>query len=76
MSLYHFDVRYDGGAWEEDDVGVELADREEARQQALVLAFSLAKERPPVEEIAVRVRDGEPEPVLVVRVSTAVEQRG
>jgi hypothetical protein len=76
MSLYHFDVRYDGRAWEDDDVGCECADGEEARTQALGLAFSLAKEHPPATEIAIRVRDGEPEPILMVRVSTEIEHRG
>ena len=72
---FWFDVRYDDDAWSEDDEGTELRDPEEARRSALDLALSLAKADAPIHELTVRVRDGEPAPVLLVRLLTEVETR-
>jgi len=72
---FWFAVRYDDDAWSEDDEGTELPDLEEARRSALDLALSLAKADAPTHELTVRVRDGDPAPVLLVRLLMEFETR-
>ena len=72
MTLYHFDVSQNGGAWEEDDDGTVLSGPDEARREAVALAHVLAKDG---RDLSIRVRNGEPTPLLTVRVSTSVATR-
>jgi hypothetical protein len=74
MARFHFDVSRDGEPWSEDDLGVELDSPEAALREAVALAHSLLRDRP-TPELAVQVRDGDPVPLLTVRVSTLVEGR-
>ena len=76
MPLFHFDVRYDGAPWSDDEEGVDFRSPEESRQQALQLALDLASDDPPRCELAIRLRDGEPEPLATVRLVVVMERRG
>jgi len=75
MTLYHFDISHDGAVWSDDDSGTELPNDDEARDEAIDLAHSLAKARPSASQTAVRVRNGKPEPLVIVTVSTEVQNR-
>ena len=74
MPRYHFDVSRDGEPWSDDDEGTELAGPQDARREAVHLAHALAKARP-ASELSIRVRNGDPTPLLTVRVATSVEGR-
>lgn len=73
MTLYHFDVSQDGGPWSDDDSGTDLPNDDDARDEAIDLAHCLA--RAPAWKIAVRVRNSKPEPLVIVVVSTEVQNR-
>jgi hypothetical protein len=75
MARYHFDISRDGADWSDDDEGTDIPATELARDAAVELALEMAKVPQRPSEIAVRVRDGEPEPVLIVRVSVEVQTR-
>ena len=76
MPVFHFDVRYDDEEWSDDPDGLELNGIDEARIEALDLARGLAKEHIlGCREIAIRVRDGQPEPVIIVRLSMTAQER-
>ena len=68
MPLFKFDLRYDDDPWDPDDTeGTEVESKEQARIDALELAASIAKDQVRKHRlIAVRVRDGSPEPVVTV----------
>ena len=69
MSLYHFDLRCDVEPGSPAEFGLELPSPEEARKQAFEMIGELAKERLRASrEIAVRIRDGSPEPLLTLTV--------
>jgi hypothetical protein len=74
MTLYHFDVSQNGGPWEEDDDGTKLSSADEARREAVALAHMLAKDGRAT-DLTIRVRNGNPTPLLTVRVSTSVVMR-
>lgn len=59
----------------DDHEGTELASPEEAGREAIHLAYALALGKPPCRYISIRVRNGDPEPVLTVRVSSEVLKR-
>lgn len=76
MPLFHFDVRYDREAWSRDDVGADFASIDEARAEALELLAGLARDKLREHEtLAVRIRDGQPEPVVTLSLSLSVEER-
>lgn len=76
MPLFHFDVRYDHEDWSEGDVGIELASVEQAGAEALELIAGLAREKlREYSTLAVRVRDGEPGPVLTLSLSLRAKAR-
>ncbi|HEX2555729.1 MAG TPA: hypothetical protein VHL98_18675 [Microvirga sp.] len=76
MPLFHFDVRYDGEPWSDDQIGMDLAGPEEARPAALELLAELAKDKlGKYDFLAVRIRDGQPEPVLTLNLSLRAEER-
>jgi hypothetical protein len=76
MPRYHFDVKYDAQDWSADVDGLELRDIDEARDQAFGLTRGLAKDHIVCcGEIAVRVRDDQPQPVVTLRLSMSVEDR-
>src|SRR3954471_8309047 len=73
MALFHFDVRYDDRPWSDDATGSELDGVEEARKEAFELARQLAKDQlDGTREIAIRVRDGKPEPIMSLRVRSGL----
>ena len=74
MAVYHFDVQSDGGPWSDDDTGTELPGPDLARDEAVRLAYCLARENP-APELSIRVRNGQPTPLLTVRVSTSIKMR-
>jgi hypothetical protein len=75
MPQFRFDVRRDDGAWSDDDEGTELPSAEEAGREAMSLGYALALGDPPARYIAIRVRNGEPEPLLTIRISAEVVKR-
>ena len=71
MPLFHFDVRYNDEPWSDDETGTELDAAGMARAEA-----SLAKEQLRQNNaIAVRIRDGDPEPILILSLSLRAEER-
>lgn len=76
MHLYHFDVSYDDGPWSPDEYGVEFASPAEARRAAVGLVADLAcdhlRDHP---RLAVRLRNGAPEPIVVLRLALTAEDR-
>jgi hypothetical protein len=61
MPRYYFDIRYDDEPWSDDQDGVDLVGRTEARAEALDLIAGLAKEQVGLHwRVSVRVRDYEP----------------
>ncbi len=76
MPLFHFDVRYSDEPWSDDETGTELAAAGMARAEALDLLASLAKEQLRQNNaIAVRIRHGDPEPILILSLSLRAEER-
>ena len=79
MPVFHFDVTRDGRT-EIDDIGIELSSIYDARTEGISLVPVLLKESQESEacgmrELIVTVRDGHPEPLVVIRVSVKVEDR-
>ena len=69
MPRYFFDIRYDDEPWSDDQDGVNLVGRTEARAEALELIASLAKEQVRLHwQISVRVRDYEPFSIVTLSV--------
>ena len=76
MPRYHFDLRYDDEPWSEDPDGIDLDGPEQARLEALALAGDIAREQVPQHwRMSVRVRDGQPEPLLIVDLSVTRKER-
>jgi hypothetical protein len=76
VPLYHFDLSVNVQPWSNDETGIELADFKQARRQALMLAAEVTKESiQDLHEVCVRVQDGSPVPLIVVRVAVTVESR-
>jgi hypothetical protein len=76
MPLFHFDVQYDDESWSDDQEGTELADAEAARREALDLIAEMAKEKlREHQQLSVRIRDGDPEPVLILTLGLRAEER-
>ena len=76
MPLFHYDVQFDAQDWSEDPDGIELSGIDEMRAEAFSLASGLARDHiARCREIAIRVRNGSPDPVLTLRLSLAVEDR-
>ena len=78
MPRFHFDVSF-GDGFERDSEGTELCDAITARTEAIALAPELVKASLPhvlhAGGIAIHVRDGLPQPLSIVRISMAVEDR-
>jgi hypothetical protein len=76
VPLYHFDVSYDRGPWCEDTEGVNFGSIDEARREAIGLVADLGPDNfQSVREIAVRIRNGVPEPLVIVRAAMTIEGR-
>ena len=75
MPHFYFDAVLQGQA-ETDPVGVELANRAVARQEAVRAAAEMAKDRhlgENVKDITLAIREGD-EPVATIRLSLRVEE--
>lgn len=76
MPKFHFDVRYDGDPWSEDPDGTELPDANEARNEAVSLMAELVLDNlRKYHELAVRVRDGQPTPLLTLTLAMDAQER-
>jgi hypothetical protein len=76
MPRYHFDVKYDDRPISLDEEGLELSSSEEALHEAFDLVPTLAKDHlVGCRSLTILVRDGEPQPVVTLRVSMVVEER-
>jgi hypothetical protein len=77
MPRYFFDLSYDDQPWSEDQDGVDLASKEQARIEAVELAAAITKEQARRHrKIEVRARDSGPEPVVTVTLSVSLEPPG
>ncbi len=76
MSRFYFDLRYDGGPWSNDPDGIDLAGIDEARSEAVALMAGIVKDHlREYWQIAIRVRDDQPAPVLALALSMEAEER-
>ncbi len=76
MPRYYFDLRYDGDPWSNDPDGIELPGHEKARSEAVALMAGIVKDHlRHYQQIAIRVRDEQPTPVLALVLSMSVEER-
>ncbi len=76
MSRFYFDIRYDGDPWSNDPDGIELPSLDEARSEAVALMAGIVKDQlRHYQQIAIRVRDEQPTPVLALGLSMSVEER-
>lgn len=76
MPRYYFDVRCDNGLWSEDQDGIVLRGRAEARTEALKRLVSSADELLHDHwQTEVRVRDEQTEPLLIFTLSLRAAER-
>ncbi len=76
MPRYYFDLRYDGDAWSNDPDGIDLAGVDEARSEAVALMAGIVRDRlRKYWQIAIRVRDDQPTPVLALSLSMEADER-
>ncbi len=76
MPRFHFDVRYGSEPWSEDPDGTNLLDAREARSEAVTLMAELVLDHlREYQEIAVRVRDGQPTPLLTLTLAMDAQER-
>ncbi len=76
MPRFYFDIRYDGEPWSEDPDGTDLSGIEEARREAVALMAGIVKDHlRDYWQIAIRVRDEQPTPVLALALSMGAEER-
>ncbi len=76
MPRYYFDLRYGDLPWFEDKKGDRLTGLDEARSEAREILADAARDHlRDHSQIAVRVRDDQPTPLLVLRLSISVEER-
>jgi hypothetical protein len=76
MPRFYFDVQYDSEPWSPDSDCADLASKEEARAEAVALMAGLVKDcLRRYWQIAVRVRDDQPTPVLTLTLSMDADER-
>ena len=73
MPRFYFDLRYEDEPWSEDPEGSDIESKESARVEALELAAEIAKDQVRWHrQIAIRVRDDGPEPVVTVTLAVTM----
>ena len=76
MPRYYFDLRYDGDPWSNDPDGIDLAGVDEARSEAVALMAGIVRDKlREYWQIAIRVRDDQPTPVLALSLSMKADER-
>ncbi len=76
MPRFYFDVRLDDQPWSEDEVGNRFDGSERAKREAIAFLAEAAKDYlHQHDRIEVRVRDSQPEPVLILALSLTTNDR-
>jgi len=76
MPRFYFDLQYDSEPWSPDPDGTDLASPQEARAEAVALMAGVVQDHlREYWQIAIRVRDDQPTPVLTLMLSMNSQER-